>query len=193
MASLKIRNTEIADLLIGKKFEFPKYSTQILNLVNQNAQGTRPIIVGQMSELIQACPHKDHSKWKEWYLKQKPDAIDKATEKIFSKLEEMKVALNQIDKTIVRNYVEDLVINKTFTGLCFQEAILKKIAESKKGTYKLANPKEESKGIDGYIDDIPVSIKPITYKSKSGLQESISAKMIYYDKQKDGLIIEFDF
>jgi len=50
---VKITNEEIKELLGVKSFEFPKYSTQIINLANQNAQGTRPAVVGQMSDLIQ--------------------------------------------------------------------------------------------------------------------------------------------
>jgi len=33
---------------------------------------------------------------------------------------------------------------------------------NKRTNYRLAEPDEESKGIDGYIGDIPVSIKPNT-------------------------------
>ena len=35
-----------------KKTAFPKYTTQLMNLANQTAQGTRPKVVGQMSELF---------------------------------------------------------------------------------------------------------------------------------------------
>lgn len=38
--------------IIGEPKEFPKYTTQIMNIANQNAQGTRPEVVGQMSDLI---------------------------------------------------------------------------------------------------------------------------------------------
>ncbi len=41
---VKISNKEIKELLGITSFEFPKYSTQILNLANQNAQGTRPSV-----------------------------------------------------------------------------------------------------------------------------------------------------
>ena len=36
-----------------------------------------------------------------------------------------------IDKPLVRKWVEDLVLTKTFTGFCFQESILKTIAQRK--------------------------------------------------------------
>lgn len=33
-------------------FDFPKYTSQLINWANQNAQRTRPVVVGQMSELF---------------------------------------------------------------------------------------------------------------------------------------------
>ncbi|MEZ4550348.1 MAG: MjaI family restriction endonuclease [Desulfobacterales bacterium] len=38
------------------RYEFPKYTTQLINLANQNSQATRAYNVGQMSELIQEFP-----------------------------------------------------------------------------------------------------------------------------------------
>jgi len=123
-------------------------------------------VVGQMSELIQEFEGKTLREWEEWYLKRKPDAIRNATEKILLKLKELKNALNKINRATVEQWVRDLVIVRTFAGLRFQEAILKKGAEIKGTNYRLAEPDEESKGIDGYIGDIPVSIKPHTYEVK---------------------------
>ena len=36
-----------------QSYNFPKYTTQIINQASQNMQATRPKVVGQMSELIQ--------------------------------------------------------------------------------------------------------------------------------------------
>ena len=186
----KIKNRELVAEISGEAKEFPKYTTQIINLANQNSQGTRPKVVGQLSELIQECPHKEYYKWKEWYLEKQPKAMDNATDKVFSMVEELKKAINQINKNMVREWVKDLVIDKTFIGLKFQEAILRRVAKMKKVSYRLSNPKEESKGIDGFIGDTPVSIKPITYKTKNMLSEKIEVKIIYYEKKKDGIIID---
>ncbi|MDM7274037.1 MjaI family restriction endonuclease [Sulfurihydrogenibium azorense] len=90
---------------------------------------------------------------------------------------------------MVKQWVKDLVIVKTFIGLKFQEAIIKKVALEFKKQYRLATPEEESKGIDGYIGDIPISIKPITYKTKSQLSENIKVDIIFYKKEKDGIKI----
>ena len=58
------------DIIDGAEpsYDFPKYTTQIINQANQNNQATRPKVVGQMSELIQKCPTKSYDGWKRWYL-----------------------------------------------------------------------------------------------------------------------------
>jgi len=147
--------------------------------------------VGQMSELIQEFEGKTLREWEEWYLKRKPDAIRNATEKIIEKLKELKNSLDKIDRATVEQWVRDLVIVKTFAGLRFQEAILKKGAEIKGTSYRLAEPDEESKGIDGYIGEIPVSIKPHTYDVKASLPEHIEVKIIYYRKIDDGIEVDY--
>ena len=190
---IKIPNAEVQYLLVEKEVSFPRYTTQIMNLANSNAQGTRPKIVGQMSDLIQEFEGNSFKEWEVWYQQRYPDAIENATDKIFEMVEQFKKAIQLIDRDLIHEWVEDLVINKTFSGLNFQEAILRKVAESKKTAYRLSTKEEESKGIDGYINSIPVSIKPITYQAKSQLSEMISVNMIFYDKKKDGIVIEFDF
>lgn len=92
---------------------------------------------------------------------------------------------------MVEKWVRDLVIVKTFAGLRFQEAILKKGAEIKGTNYRFARPDEESKGIDGYIGNIPVSIKPHTYEVKASLPEHIDTKIIFYRKIDDGIEIDY--
>jgi hypothetical protein len=186
---LKIKFEEMRMLLDTENPEFPKYATQILNLANQNSQATRPKIVGQMSELIKEFTGKTIKEWEEWYLKRYPDSIDKATKKILEMVNNFRDVMSQIDESMIRQWVRDLIIIKTFIGLKFQEAFLKKIAKKFDVDYRLSTPNDESKGIDGYIDNIPVSLKPITYESKKMLSEDLKGYIVYYEKQKDGLKI----
>lgn len=144
-----------------------------------------------MSELILEFEGKTLPEWEKWYLEKKPEAIKNATEKILQKLKELKNSLNKIDRTSVEQWVRDLVIVKTFAGLRFQEAILKKGAEIKGTDYRLSEPPDESKGVDGYIGDIPVSIKPHTYEVKASLPEHIDIKVIYYRKTDDGIEVDY--
>ncbi len=190
---LIIKNSSVTADVVGKTSEFPKYTTQIMNLANQNAQGTRPNVVGQMSELIEECPKGAYDQWVKWYSDRMPEGVDDATERVYSMIQNLAEAFKLIDKELVHRWVEDLVLTKTFTGFCFQESILKAIAQRNWSTYRRSTPEEESQFIDGYIGDIPVSIKPITYKTKNMLHENINIKLIYYEKLKDGIKIEYDF
>jgi hypothetical protein len=185
-----ISNEEIAEELVGETKSFPKYTTQILNLCNQNAQGTRPSVVGQMSELVQECPYKTYKEWRQWYLSKKPNAIADATLRIKTMVGNLKTAIALIDDDMIRTWVEDLVIAKSFTGLHFQQAILSRVAKLQRTTFRIARPDEESKGIDGYIGQEKVSIKPETYKSKLGLPESIRIPIIFYEKLKEGVRVD---
>ncbi|MBU1261620.1 MjaI family restriction endonuclease [bacterium] len=188
---VRLSNEEIRRYLDVKTQEFPKYTTQLLNLANQNAQGTRPKVVGQMTELIQHFTGKGLTEWEEWYLKQKPDAIKKATERILQMVKNLKNAIEKIDEKMVSEWVRDLVIVKTYIGLRFQEAILKKGAEIIGTDYRLSDFGEESKGIDGYIGNSAVSIKPDTYRVKASLSEEIAVKIIYYKKIKNGIEVDY--
>ncbi len=189
-----ISNAELSALNDITNPEFPKYTSQLINWANQNAQGTRPKIVGQLSDLFPEYQASTYnvaiSDWKEWYTEKYPGAIEEATDKIFNQVENLKEAIKLIDKSMVRKWVEDLDISKTFSGMYVQRAILAKISDMRKEPFRLASPEEESKGIDGYVGDTAYSIKPVTYKTMGRLSESIDIKMIYYSKKKSGLLVE---
>src|SRR3989338_1400557 len=105
---LKIKNDELIKELIGEVKDFPRYTTQIINLANQNSQGTRPRVISQLSELIQECPEKTYEGWKKWYLQKHPQAIQNATEKISAMVKNLKKAINLIDENLIKKWVEDL-------------------------------------------------------------------------------------
>lgn len=191
-----IKNEQIEQFNESESYSFPKYTSQLINWANQNAQGTRPVVVGQMSELfpefMTSTSDITIDAWKEWYLERYPDAFDKATQKIYSQVQNLREAIQYIDEDMVRHWAIDLVIDKTFNGLYVQKAILAALAQKTGKAYRLAMPAEESKGIDGFVGSIPYSIKPDTYKTMGRLSETIDVKMIYYTKTKTGLKVEVE-
>lgn len=191
-----IKNEELAEYNKSDAPQFPKYTSQLINWANQNAQGTRPKVVGQLSDVFPAYQKETGAVsiegWENWYLNQYPHAIDEATEKIFAQVENLKGAIGQIDKEMVRRWVKDLVITKTYNGLYVQEAILARIAGARGIPYRMAAAAEEAQGIDGYVGDTAYSIKPSSYKTMNRLPEEIPVKMVYYTKKKTGLLIEVE-
>ena len=191
-----LKNENIESYNESESYAFPKYTSQLINWANQNAQGTRPVVVGQMSDLFPEFMASDSEMtidgWRAWYIERYPDAFDKATDKIYAQVQNLRNAIPLIDRDMVKHWVEDLVIYKTFNGLYVQKAILASLGEKTEKTYRLATPEEESKGIDGFVGNIPYSIKPDTYKTMGRLSEVIDVKMIYYTKTKTGLKIEVE-
>lgn len=188
----KLSNKEVEQLSNASDYSFPKYTSQVINWANQNAQGTRAKVVGQMSDLIQEFDGQTLEEWIAWYDKKMPNAIETATDKIYDMVDKIRSASPQIDKEMVRNWVKDLVYTKTFCGLKFQQAIISFIAQKLGRTWRLANKAEESKGIDGFIGDKPIQIKSSTYKVEKLLSEVIDVPIVYYSKKKDGIAIEFN-
>lgn len=194
--TLTIKNEELLELNESSTPQFPKYTSQLINLANQNAQGTRPKVVGQLSELFQEYQKNTDEisidTWEKWYLSKYPKAIEDATNRIYEQIQNLKNAITLIDRDMIQKWVEDLIITKTYNGLYIQKAIFSKIAKIKQKDFRLAKTEEEAIGIDGYIDNVPYSIKHDTYKTMSRLSESIEVKIIYYTKTKSGIEIEFD-
>ena len=189
----RISNQEIQRLVAPNSPEFPKYVTQLLNLVNNNAQGTRPSVVGQMTELLTKSKARTVAAWRSYYDKEKPNGIAAATDKIKRKLVEMQSAMASITDEMVESWVEDLVYTKTFTGLRVQEVILSYLAEQMGDVeYRVATVEEESQGIDGWLKGRPIQVKAITYRtSMARSSEVIEVPIVYYEKKKEGLFIEY--
>lgn len=189
--SFTLSTKEIMMDVAGPPAIFPLYTTQLINLANQNSQATRARNVGQMSELMQEFPGNSYEQWVRWYIEKNPDAIDRATDKTFAMIVKMRQAMAEIEREMVGQWIRELILAKTYAGLRFQESILKTIAEKNSTTYRLARPDEESKGIDGFIGIKPVSIKPVSYQSKTFLPETIDAKIIYYEKVRGGITFKY--
>ena len=195
---ISIKNDELLALNGAKTPNFPKYTSQLINLANQNAQGTRPKVVGKLSDLFPIFEDETNevtiTKWQEWYLLNYPNAINDATNRIWKQVENLKDAIAFIDKDMVKNWIEDLVITKTYNGLYFQHAILERLSAVLELPYHPATAEEESKGIDGYVGDTAYSVKPDTYKftNARSISDDVDIKMIYYTKKKTGIVVEIE-
>ncbi len=192
MKKILLQGAEIRKLLDAPATKFPTYVAPLLNLANRFAGGTRPRIVGQMSDLFGEFKGKNLQEWIEWYQQKYPDSINKAAELIRQKVDEFRCILGELDDNTIERWVEDLVLVKTYIGLRFQEAILKKLAEETGQEYMFASPEQEARGIDGVIGSCEVSIKPISWREQQVHRENLEGVIVYYRKTPNGIEIEYD-
>ncbi len=113
-----------------KESEFPKYTTQIMNLFNSGAGScTSPKIVGPLKEIFKDFQesNEEHNleNWKRFYEKNYKDRYQDAFEKIVIAKNKYIEALKQIDDQMLRDYQQDLIIKKTFFGLSEEYFIFK--------------------------------------------------------------------
>ncbi|MBC7185412.1 MAG: MjaI family restriction endonuclease [Calditrichaeota bacterium] len=183
---------ELRDLLAAPPPDLPTYVAPLLNLANRYAGATRPRVVGQMSTLIQEFEGHTFEERASWYQARFPNAIEDACRLIREKLFQFKGVLEGITDEMIRKWVEDLILAKTFVGLKYQEAILKKVAEVTGLAYRLATPAEEARGVDGVVGETEVSIKPSSWPTQVLQREDLGGVLITYEKKGDGVEIEFD-
>jgi hypothetical protein len=169
------------------------YIGSVINLANGFSQATRPKHVGQMSDLIQeyrnsTCTLSEDG-WRQFYCEKiGSDKIKNASNKSWECIQRIRENLNSLTHEDVYNWVDDLIITKTFSGLQLQLDILEMVCDN--DNYRLATPEEESQGIDGFVNGEPVSIKPNTYKKTIEYgKENIEYRIIYYKQTNKGLVV----
>tara|TARA_Y100000589_G_C27154103_1_gene630101 strand:- start:1227 stop:1844 length:618 start_codon:yes stop_codon:yes gene_type:complete len=183
-------SSDIAKAELGiPTIDFPKYTTQIINLAGSNSAATRPKVVGQMSDLTVESSASTLEEWRAFYLNRRPDAHQAAADKIEDMVENLREAMEYIDREMIDKWVDDLLINKTYYGFAAQNIVLEQLAMRLDLPLRQATPEDESRGIDGYLGGRPVSVKPTTYKQKA-LSEEISCPIIYYEKKSNGIRVD---
>lgn len=111
MPKSKISNEYISKCNDTEISEYPKYTTQVINLANQNAGGTRPRNVGQLSELLpeylSSPGEASLSGWKEWYNERYPDAVNNAVDRVWDQVNNLRDCMDYIDKHILSRIFND--------------------------------------------------------------------------------------
>ena len=192
---------EMSELRIVE-FSFPMYTTQLINMISSTAQATRPSTVGQMSDLVpqyikfetDANNKPTLSRWRKWYLKQNPEAIDRATDKILHKTKSYLEAIQKIDRPMIKKWVEDLVIYKSYKSLIYEDIALGEVAKRLNTDYQRARPEDESKQIDGFIEGRPVQVKKKDgkYNVMMDMIPNSHTLITYKENRNSSLMIEFD-
>ena len=185
-----IRNNNIAKAIGIPALSLPKYSKTVINNANGYARATKPENVSQVSETIKvfrddkSVPNHSLSEWEKWYKTHYPDALKKAIDDAWKKFQEVRDKLAEVNRDHIEAWERDLIINKTYSGLMVQDAIIKHIAKELGVNSRLGDTNDEQKGIDGYINEIPVQIKADTYV-QSKFQERFDKDIVMITYHKD--------
>jgi len=170
--------------------EWPKYSTQFLNLAGQNSKCFSANRVGSMKELWlefgETGVPDTLENWETFYVdRMGTDGLDEASEKLYGMIQKMGVPW--IDEQMCSDYVREVIYNKTHFGMGGEALAIAVAAEYFELPYRFSNAEEESQGIDGWIGEYPVQVKPQdTFKVGHVFNKADTAKqlVVTYEKKK---------
>lgn len=187
----KIKIAEVSKVNGTSAPVLPKYSSSVINSASGYAKATRPANVGQVSDEIQIFrndpnfPGHSLADWKKWHIQRHENGkgIERAVDEAWDKFQTVLQSLSTVTKEDVKNWMEDLVYQKTYDGLMVQNAIIEAIANELQVSWQLATPEQESPGIDGFINGYPVQIKADSYRQTGKKHnEEITCPVVYYKK-----------
>jgi len=183
---------EIPQIDTDKK-KFPTYTKDIINKANIYSQATSSKNMGSVSDMAKEFKGLTLEDWINFYNGKHPNKIKKARVKIKTYIRKMKKAYSQINDNLINDWLEDLIYKKTFIGLKIEKLIMTELSMKFNVKYTPTNQKGESKGIDGYLNGNPVSIKPASYQHTLSKQlEKIEYPIIFYTVSKGNITIESD-
>jgi hypothetical protein len=161
---IKLTQRHFVSVTKRNRCDFPKYTKPILNIATQNSKATQVKIVGSMKDqwtAFMATGGRSVAEWEAWYMtnggKQK---IQAATDKLWAMLNQMPLDHAVFTRDLAEQYILDLVINKTHYGMSGEYHSVLAVAEYFKKPYRFSTAEEESQGIDAWLDDRPVQVKP---------------------------------
>ena len=196
MLKLTAKNYKSADADTRSRREWPKYKTQLLNVAGQNAKAFDAKRIGSMKELwlefVETGVPDTLENWEHFYTNSWGlEGINQAA----TKLKEMvdKMNLGDIDLDMCKDYVEEVVFNKTHFGMGGESTAIVVAAEHFDMPYRFSNAQEESQGIDGFIGDYPVQVKPADSNYKAHVHNHADVDktlVIRYEKKKQVCYIE---
>jgi len=171
--------------------EWPRYATQLLNIAGQNAQCFKATKVGSMKETWLAFMETGQpdtiENWEKFYIEQQGwEGIEWAANKLFDKaVNDMRIPW--LNKELCRSYVEEVIFNKTHFGMGGETSAIKAAAKYFDMDYRFSTAEEESQGIDGWLGDYPVQVKPQdSYKVGHVFNKADTSKqlVVTYEKKK---------
>jgi hypothetical protein len=163
---IKLTAKHFDSLVKRHRCNFPLNTRPILNIATQNSKATWPKVVGSVKEFFTEFHALNQGKsvddWEKFYYESKDglNKIQAATDKLFAYLNKMPLDHNVFTRNVAEDYILDLVINKTHYGMSGEYYAVLAAAKHFELDYRFSTAEEETQGIDAWIGNKPVQVKP---------------------------------
>lgn len=161
---IKLAKSRYHEVFQRRRRVWPKYSTQLLNIAAQNAKAFDKNHLGAVVNAFQKMRESGKpgtlSNWESYYNENfGEERILTAGKKIHDKLIQMQIHWISLDMCI--DYAKEVTYNKTHMGSAGQEMAVEVAAKYFEKEFRWPTIHEDTAlGIDAWIGDIPVQVKP---------------------------------
>ncbi len=160
---IKLTAKHFKGVVHRQRREWPKYSTQLLNIAGQNCKAFDVKKVGSAKETwLEMRSQGIPGTFENWcnFYNSKPFAKNLPTQaqRLYEMIQKMQI--NGITLEMCDDYIKEVIYNKTHMGLGGEEMALQAVAEYYEQPLRFSTAEEEAQGIDGWIGTKPAQVKP---------------------------------
>ncbi|MFC6764779.1 MjaI family restriction endonuclease [Natrinema soli] len=195
--TISIDADERKELTTGDKKKAPKYTFYAMNNAVKYSSANRKPLVGDISkiheEFEEKHPDGDFNDWQNYYYNHYDgrERLDEATEEAYDMFLTIRAAIDQIDREDVREFVEGLVLNGTYSNRNAREAIIEKVVESRSECDRLG-PSEGPDQCDLRLGDRFVSIQPEEMSDESVFKDRDDVVVFYFSENEGDNGLQID-
>lgn len=190
---IRIKPQDLRGKDVGAANEFPDLTSDLISLANHLSKATTRKKLGNPALVIEEFEGKTFEEWERFYEQKRPGALDTASQEIYNAIEKLRNALALVDKELVWHWVEEAVLKRTYATWRIQETVLRHIAKLQNKPFRQADDQESETGIDGFIDERPFSVRPVSHYFKGPPEEKdAQVDVVYFEKAKRGLKVYYD-
>ena len=190
---IRLKPQDLRGKDVGAAYEFPDLTSDLISLANHLSKATACKKLGNPASVIEEFKGKAFEDWERFYEQKRPGALDTASREIYGAIEKLRKSLALVDEELVRHWVEEAVLKRTYAAWRIQETILKHIANRQGKPFRQADDQESEAGIDGFIDTRPFSVRPVSHYFKGPPEEKdTQVELVYFEKIKSGIRVYID-
>lgn len=170
--TINISPDERKKLTTGDRKKTPKYTFFALNNAVKYSSANQKSTVGKITEIYREFeeehPDGDFQDWRNFYCNHHNGRkrLDEATKKAYDMFLTIRASIDEIDREDVRDFVEGLVLNGTYSNQNAREAVIQKLIDSR-SECKPLTPDDGPHGCDLRWGDRYVSIQPEEMRSET--------------------------
>lgn len=172
LVEITVDDTEVYDSL--PDFEWEKYQRGFLGILNNaynQSCNTGTKILGDMSEITDEFDGGSYDEFLSYYYNEwdghsrRVRAVRRMTENLVSRIEAVGGEITERKaRRWAKQYIGSMLVN-SYRGFLDEERAIELVADEMGSDWRVADSSQESAGVDGYIEQTTVQVKPASHSS----------------------------